>query len=233
METHGLVWRSNGCLRVSADALLVDGVVGVTQQDVGEAGLQQVHGQEGRLLHDLKHTETISRPVGRRRAAAPTLRSPCPAAGRRTLCYASSSCPSPGRSSADSTRPAVQGQERRYHRLSFISRRPTGRGEKLTARNSLSRSSMLPLWMVKRAAAIWLMALARQWMLLQWPVGGSKQPAREEQTAKRFRNQLKEDEKVSTPSAWVQDTPPAEPAVRNQTCTDKTSKFWSPDLDLI
>ncbi len=33
---------------------------------------------------------------------------------------------------------------------------------------------MLPLWMVKRAAAIWLMALARQWMLLQWPVGGSK-----------------------------------------------------------
>lgn len=32
---------------------------------------------------------------------------------------------------------------------------------------------MLPLWMVKRAAAIWLMALARQWMLLQWPVGGS------------------------------------------------------------
>lgn len=44
----------------------------------------------------------------------------------------------------------------------------------LTARNSLRRSSMLPLWMVKRAAAIWLIALARQWMLLQWPVGGSK-----------------------------------------------------------
>lgn len=44
----------------------------------------------------------------------------------------------------------------------------------LTARNSFSRSSMLPLWMVKRAAAIWLMALARQWMLLQWPVGGSE-----------------------------------------------------------
>lgn len=44
----------------------------------------------------------------------------------------------------------------------------------LTARNSFRRSSMLPLWMVKRAAAIWLMALARQWMLLQWPVGGSK-----------------------------------------------------------
>ena len=34
--------------------------------------------------------------------------------------------------------------------------------QKLTARNSFSRSSMLPLWMVKRAAAIWLMALARQ-----------------------------------------------------------------------
>lgn len=44
----------------------------------------------------------------------------------------------------------------------------------LTARNSLRRSSMLPLWMVKRAAAIWLIALARQWMLLQWPVGGSR-----------------------------------------------------------
>lgn len=44
----------------------------------------------------------------------------------------------------------------------------------LTARNSFRRSSMLPLWMVKRAAAIWLMALARQWMLLQWPVGGGR-----------------------------------------------------------
>lgn len=40
-------------LRVGADALFVDGVVGVAQQDVGEAGLQQVHGEEGRLLHDL------------------------------------------------------------------------------------------------------------------------------------------------------------------------------------
>lgn len=43
------------CLCVSADALFIDSVVGVTQQDVREAGLQQVHGQEGRLLHDLKH----------------------------------------------------------------------------------------------------------------------------------------------------------------------------------
>lgn len=41
-------------LRVGADALFVDGVVGVAQQDVGEAGLQQVHGEEGRLLHDLQ-----------------------------------------------------------------------------------------------------------------------------------------------------------------------------------
>lgn len=39
----------------------------------------------------------------------------------------------------------------------------------LTARNSFRRSSMLPLWIVKRAAAIWFIALARQWMLLQWP----------------------------------------------------------------
>lgn len=158
METHGLVWRSNGCLRVSADALLVDGVVGVTQQDVGEAGLQQVHGQEGRLLHDLKHTETISRPVGRRRAAAPTLRSPCPAAGRRTLCYASSSCPSPGRSSADSTRPAVQGQERRYHRLSFISRRPTGRGENLQPGTPWVGPRCCPCgwWRERRRSGWWL-----------------------------------------------------------------------------
>lgn len=43
-------------LCVSADALFVDSVVGVSQQDVGEAGLQQVHGEEGRLLHDLKHS---------------------------------------------------------------------------------------------------------------------------------------------------------------------------------
>lgn len=34
--------------------------------------------------------------------------SPCPAAGRQILCYASSSCPSPGRSSADWTRPTTQ-----------------------------------------------------------------------------------------------------------------------------
>ena len=40
-------------LRAGADALFVDGVVGVPQQYVGEAGLQQVHGQEGGLLHDL------------------------------------------------------------------------------------------------------------------------------------------------------------------------------------
>lgn len=47
-------------LRISADALFIDSVVGVSQQDVGEAGLQQVHGQEGRLLHDLKHTTITS-----------------------------------------------------------------------------------------------------------------------------------------------------------------------------
>lgn len=42
------------CLCISADALFVDGVVGVSQQDVRETGLQQVHGEEGRLLHNLK-----------------------------------------------------------------------------------------------------------------------------------------------------------------------------------
>lgn len=52
----GLCCVFSVCLCVSADALFIDGVVGVSQQDVGETGLQQVHGQEGRLLHNLKHT---------------------------------------------------------------------------------------------------------------------------------------------------------------------------------
>lgn len=39
--------------------------------------------------------------------------SPCPAAGRQILCYASSSCPSPGRSSADWMRPATQKDKER------------------------------------------------------------------------------------------------------------------------
>lgn len=43
------------CLCVSTDALFIDSVVGVSQQDIGETGLQQIHGQEGRLLHNLKH----------------------------------------------------------------------------------------------------------------------------------------------------------------------------------
>lgn len=47
-------------LCVSADALFIDGVVGVSQQDIGETGLQQVHGQEGRLLHDLQHEQQHS-----------------------------------------------------------------------------------------------------------------------------------------------------------------------------
>ena len=46
-------------LGVGADALLVDGVVSVTQQHVGEARLQQVHGEEGRLLDDLKHNKPL------------------------------------------------------------------------------------------------------------------------------------------------------------------------------
>lgn len=39
--------------------------------------------------------------------------SPYPAAGRQILCCASSSCPSPGRSSADWTRPAMQKDKER------------------------------------------------------------------------------------------------------------------------
>lgn len=51
----GLRCMFSVCLCVSTDALFVDGVVGVSQQDIGETGLQQVHSQEGRLLHNLKH----------------------------------------------------------------------------------------------------------------------------------------------------------------------------------
>lgn len=47
-------------LCVSTDALFVDGVVGVPQQDVGETGLQQVHGQEGGLLHNLKQNRGVN-----------------------------------------------------------------------------------------------------------------------------------------------------------------------------
>ena len=54
-STGGLRCVCTVFLSIRADALFIDGVVGVSQQDVGEAGLQQVHGQEGRLLHNLKH----------------------------------------------------------------------------------------------------------------------------------------------------------------------------------
>lgn len=47
-------------LCVSTDALFVDGVVGVPQQDVGETGLQQVHGQERGLLHNLKQNRGVN-----------------------------------------------------------------------------------------------------------------------------------------------------------------------------
>lgn len=50
-------------LCVSADALFIDGVVGVSQQDIREAGLEQVHGEEGRLLHDLKHKTNTQKPL--------------------------------------------------------------------------------------------------------------------------------------------------------------------------
>lgn len=51
----GLRCMFSVCLCVSTDALFGDGVGGVSQQDIGETGLQQVHSQEGRLLHNLKH----------------------------------------------------------------------------------------------------------------------------------------------------------------------------------
>lgn len=41
-------------LGVGTDALFVDGVIGVSQEDVGKAGLQEVHGEEGGLLHNLQ-----------------------------------------------------------------------------------------------------------------------------------------------------------------------------------
>lgn len=41
-------------LGVGTDALLVDGVIGVSQEDVGKTGLQEVHGEEGGLLHNLQ-----------------------------------------------------------------------------------------------------------------------------------------------------------------------------------
>lgn len=50
--------RNDGgrCLgsRGRGDGLLVDGVVGIPEQNVGEAGLQQVHREERRLLNDLQ-----------------------------------------------------------------------------------------------------------------------------------------------------------------------------------
>lgn len=55
-----------------------------------------------------------------------------------------------------------------FFRLIFVAVNP-GYQIVHTAKNSLRRSSMLPLWMVNKAAAIWLIAFARQCMLLQCP----------------------------------------------------------------
>lgn len=41
-------------LGISADALFVDGMIGVSQEDVGKTGLQEVHGEERGLLHNLQ-----------------------------------------------------------------------------------------------------------------------------------------------------------------------------------
>lgn len=41
-------------LGISANALFVDGMIGISQEDVGKTGLQEVHGEEGGLLHNLK-----------------------------------------------------------------------------------------------------------------------------------------------------------------------------------
>lgn len=51
-----LIWSYALAVRlgVGADALFVDGVIGVSQEDVGETGLQEVHGEEGGLLHNLQ-----------------------------------------------------------------------------------------------------------------------------------------------------------------------------------
>lgn len=43
-------------LSISTDALFVDGMIGISQEDVGETGLQEVHGEEGGLLHNLQNT---------------------------------------------------------------------------------------------------------------------------------------------------------------------------------
>ena len=45
-------------LRGRRDALFVDGVIGVPQENIGEAGLQEVHGEEGGLLHNLARKQT-------------------------------------------------------------------------------------------------------------------------------------------------------------------------------
>lgn len=47
-------------LSISTDALFVDGMIGVSQEDVGETGLQKVHGEEGGLLHNLQNTLHVS-----------------------------------------------------------------------------------------------------------------------------------------------------------------------------
>lgn len=47
-------------LSISTDALFVDGMIGVSQEDVGETGLQEVHGEEGGLLHNLQNTLHVS-----------------------------------------------------------------------------------------------------------------------------------------------------------------------------
>lgn len=47
-------------LGISTDALFVDGMIGVSQEDVGKTGLQEVHGEEGGLLHNLRNKSHVS-----------------------------------------------------------------------------------------------------------------------------------------------------------------------------
>lgn len=47
-------------LGISTNALFVDGMIGVSQEDVGKTGLQEVHGKEGGLLHNLQNKLHVS-----------------------------------------------------------------------------------------------------------------------------------------------------------------------------
>lgn len=47
-------------LGISTDALFVDGMIGVSKEDIGKTGLQEVHGEEGGFLHNLRNKLHVS-----------------------------------------------------------------------------------------------------------------------------------------------------------------------------